>query len=142
MKKPILIILVIAVLAGALFFSLGFHVIVTSQKTLVVGKETLSFKDSFVDVREWASVDYLRHPRVTNILVKEGLYTAVSTLPGSGMKVKDAAKAIRKTGTRIKEAVQSDSVQKTVQKSKAVFGKTKGLVKGKLKGLRDKLGNH
>lgn len=72
MKKLITWIIVLAVVAGAVWLP-GKHSLVRAPKRLILLKKTeFSLKEVYVDIREWNLAEYANHPALTKALVIQG----------------------------------------------------------------------
>ena len=58
--------------AAAMFMAFKFHVVRTKDDWVFVPKPSASLVDPFVDVREWNSDDWTKHPQLLKALVLTG----------------------------------------------------------------------
>ena len=66
------------VLTLSMFFLLSFHIILTDDGIDIITKDTLTFRDTFADVRRWDLSDYITHSqRIRNYLIYEKHYPAL-----------------------------------------------------------------
>ncbi|HEY3450358.1 MAG TPA: hypothetical protein VGK67_28650 [Myxococcales bacterium] len=63
--------------AGGLFAALAFHFLRTPTGLVLARKARLGFQDTYVDVRGWGAVDYLKNPGLAAILAKRGVASAL-----------------------------------------------------------------
>jgi hypothetical protein len=58
--------------AAAMFMAFKFHVIRTKDDWVFVPKPTAALVDAFVDVREWSTAEWAKHPQLVKALILTG----------------------------------------------------------------------
>lgn len=58
--------------AAAMFVAFKFHVIRTKEDWVFVPKPSAMLVDAYVDVREWTTAEWTRHPQLVKALVLTG----------------------------------------------------------------------
>jgi len=59
--------------ATLLAVALNYHVVLFPKNEVAFQRKSeLTFADSFVDVREWGPVEYVKNPRIAAIAIKRG----------------------------------------------------------------------
>ncbi len=58
--------------AVAMFIAFKFHVLRTKDDWVFVPKPSASLVDAYVDVREWGTTDWTKHPQLVKALVLTG----------------------------------------------------------------------
>ena len=58
--------------AVAMFIAFKFHVLRTKDDWVFVPKPSASLVDAYVDVREWSTADWTKHPQLVKALVLTG----------------------------------------------------------------------
>lgn len=72
MRKLIAWIIVLAIVAAAVWLP-GDHTLVRAPNRMILLKKTeFSLKDIYVDVRAWTLTEYAQHPALTDALVNQG----------------------------------------------------------------------
>ncbi|MGI5861632.1 MAG: hypothetical protein ACOX6T_06180 [Myxococcales bacterium] len=100
MKKILSVFVIGFACAAGLFGALNYHLILTSQKLVIERKSELSFKDTFVDTREWGPIDYLKKPRIANALARNGLKDLLGESKSVTETAEKDAKRIIKEGQK------------------------------------------
>ncbi|QTA90424.1 hypothetical protein [Desulfonema magnum] len=60
---------------------LNLHIIRTHDGIEVITKDSMTFRDTFTDVRKWRFTDYISHsPRIRNYLIYEKHYPALMAM--------------------------------------------------------------
>jgi len=99
MKRIVIFVLLLALAVGLGVVSYNYLTIRDGGRVYFMEKRTGTFDRVYLDVTDWSPADYLRHPKVSAFL---------------------AAKGIRKTGKRWKQALEAgmekagDAVEKGV----------------------------
>ena len=90
--KKIFALLMIMVLSFC--FLLNIHIIRISDGIDIIWKDTITFRDTYADVREWGLNEYLVHsPRIRNYLLYEKHYVRlVNLVKKSADQTADSAK--------------------------------------------------
>ena len=94
-----LIVLVILV-AAALYGALSYHVILTRDGLVFEHKEELMFDDTFADTRHWGPVDWLKHPRVAKALARRN---SLDLSKVAGDAIEKAGQELEKLGKQIRK---------------------------------------
>ncbi|MGC4123273.1 MAG: hypothetical protein QM765_53640 [Myxococcales bacterium] len=63
--------------AGGLFAATSLHLIRTPQRLLLARKSRLGFHETYVDVRSWGAMEYVKNPAIAAILAKHGIAAAL-----------------------------------------------------------------
>lgn len=58
--------------AAAMFVAFKFHVVRTTDDWVFVPKPSASLVDAYVDVREWDTAEWMKHPQLVKSLVLTG----------------------------------------------------------------------
>lgn len=96
-------ILPVAALIVALFL-LNFHIIRMEDDIDIIPKDSMSLRETYIDVRDWGTVDYLAHSaRVRNYLIYEKNYA--NLVDGVRETTGQATAAIKTRLRPIEEAV-------------------------------------
>ncbi len=82
MRKLIGLISTLAVGAGLCLFALNYHIVRGQDDTVVVPKSDMTFKNTYVDIRDWSPVDFTEHADVTKALIENGHQALVSEQAG------------------------------------------------------------
>ena len=56
--------------AGGVVGSLNYHILKTAQGLEFVPKSSLTFEETYTDVREFSPADWMKHPSLSQALVK------------------------------------------------------------------------
>src|SRR5438045_2078825 len=87
MKKIFRLLVVVLLLGGWTLAALAVHVVVAPGKpgrVILVPKNQLGFKDTYVDTRDWTIGDVVNHPQVTERLVQSGKADALTQVAKPG----------------------------------------------------------
>ena len=87
MKKLLRMLLVVMLLAGWSLAALAVHIIVTPGspgRVIVVPKNQLGIRETYVDTRHWTLGDVAQHSAVTQRLIQTGKTDALSHLANPG----------------------------------------------------------
>jgi hypothetical protein len=100
------------------------HVIWTGDKPLILPKERLGVRDTYVNVSNWTADDVAAHPIVSKRLVATGHADVLAgPLQATGEQlVEKIAEAIAKGPTTQPAPTVVDKVQHAVQQAKATIG--------------------
>ncbi|MGC9327565.1 MAG: hypothetical protein ACP5I1_08020 [Candidatus Hinthialibacter sp.] len=98
----IISIIIILIIAGGAWFIANHTIIKTDKEYVFAKKESMSFENNYVDVREWGVSEYIEHPEIAQALIEAGYQDIQESLENSEVKAK-VDEAIEKTG----EALQS-----------------------------------
>ena len=66
------IFIVLFIVLGSITLLLNIHIVKTDKEIVTLWKDKLTFEDTFVDVRDWGPLDYVRHPGISKGLMKKG----------------------------------------------------------------------
>ena len=94
MKKVLVLFGLGFAVAATLFASLSYHFILTSKRLVVERKSELSFKNTFVDTRDWGFTDYLKNPEIGAIVAGRGLKGAFGGSRSAADEAKEASKEV------------------------------------------------
>ena len=83
MKTTFRVIVTLLLLAGWMLAVSAMHVIRTAGTPIVIPKDRLSFRDTYVDVRNWTLDDVSRHAPVAKRLIATGKADVLSGAVGS-----------------------------------------------------------
>jgi hypothetical protein len=78
MKKTLLIIVTVLLIAGWSLAASALHVIWTGSSVIVIPKNRLGVRDTYVNVTGWTADDVSNHPKVTSRLIATGKAAALS----------------------------------------------------------------
>ncbi len=95
-SRLIIAVLFFALGAGAVYYGLSHHVVVTENGTLSLSKKNMAIAETYVDIRDWSAEDFRAHPAVTQALVDNGhgdLVPLTATGPLRGA-VKEAVQGV------------------------------------------------
>ncbi|MBN2329445.1 MAG: hypothetical protein JXR73_20055 [Candidatus Omnitrophica bacterium] len=95
-------VVLILIIGGAVWFIASHTIVQTEKEYIFAKKESWSFENNYVDVREWSLFDYLEHPEIAAALIEAGYKDIQESLENSEEKAR-LNEAIQKTG----EALQS-----------------------------------
>ncbi|RJP31382.1 MAG: hypothetical protein C4527_07995 [Candidatus Omnitrophota bacterium] len=81
-KKWIISVVFLAIIAYAAWFTGNYVIVRTDEEFLTLPKEKFEFSTIYVDVREWGLLEYIDHPNILKGLVRRG-YTDLQHYPDS-----------------------------------------------------------
>lgn len=102
MKNLVFIIIIVFVL---IFMFLNIHIIKVEDGYEFTSKKHMTFKDTYVDVREWNLLDYFEHsPKIRNHLFNKIYYEPLMKLLKE--KKKESIKNVKKTLKEIDKSIE------------------------------------
>jgi len=92
MKKILRMLFVVLLLGGWSVAALALHIVIAQgspARVIVVPKNQLGIRQTYVDTRQWTIGDVASHPEITHRLIDTGKASALSQLakPGEDMAV-------------------------------------------------------
>jgi hypothetical protein len=131
LKNSFRLLVTVLLLGGWLLAASALHVVWTGNKAIIIPKNRIGVRETYVNTSAWSADDVTNHPTLVKRLVETGHTDAVAAafkdIPTADLPGK-INEAIAKTPTTKPSDVIGDRVDQVVQKTHDVAEQVKGSI--------------